>query len=172
MLNATPTAPTAKKLPGLIDSKHLLTMLFGAETVCKLRKEPLTPKDCVVVASYRDNNSSVRRLLTCDLAFANSAGAALSAIPAPAANNATKSGKLAENVLENLSEVMNIAVTLLIESFGGRLELASVVLIKDVSPQILAALSAPADQRVKIDVAIPRYEPGRIDLVAVDIPPA
>jgi hypothetical protein len=170
MLNTTPVSPSAKKLPGLTDSKHLLTMLFGADTVCKLRKEPLSAKDCVVVASYRENNGRIRRLLACDLAFANSAGAALSAIPPTAANNATKAGKLAENVLENLFEVMNIAVNMLIESFGGRLELVAVSRLSDVPAELLDALSS--DQRVKIDIAIPRYEPGRLDLIAVDFLPA
>lgn len=158
--------PTAKRLPSLIDCKRLLVMLFGEDTVCKLRKDPLPTKDCVIVASYRDNSGTVRRLLVCDLAFANSAGASLSAIPPAAANKATKSGKLAENVLENLSEVMNIAVNMLIESFGSRLELASVSRLNDLTPEIQAALKSV--QRAKIDIAIPRYEPGRMDLIAVE----
>jgi hypothetical protein len=169
MLN-TSTITSPKKLPGLIDSKHLLTMLFGSDTVCKLRKDPLVAKDCEFAALYRDNSGSIRRLLSCDLAFANSAGAALSAIPAPTANNATKSGKLADNVVENLSEVMNIAVNLLIESFGGRLELASVKRSHEFTPEIIAALKS--DQRAKLDISIPRYETGRLDLIAVEIPPA
>ncbi len=163
MLNTT--KPVAKKLPGLIDSKHLLTMLFGPDTVCTLRKVALAPADCVIVASYHDNNGALQRLVTCDLAFVNSAGAALSAIPPAAANNATKAKRIADNVLDNLSEVMNIAVNMLIESFGARLELASVSRIAEVTPAVLAALSA--DQRVKIDVTIPRYDMGRLDLISV-----
>ena len=167
MINTAPTTPVAaKRLPGLIDSKRLLTMLFGNDTVCTLRKVGIPAEECVVVASYHDNAGTLQRLVTCDLAFANSAGAALSAIPAASANSATKSGKMAENVLENLFEVMNIAVNLLNESFGARLELSSVSKLADLPPETLAALNSP--QRAKIDVAIPKYEQGRLDLISVD----
>ena len=140
-------------------------MLFGSDTVCSLRKVAIPPQECAVVASYTDNEGVVKRLLTCDLAFANSAGASLSAIPAPAAISASKAGRLAENVVENLYEVMNIAVNLLIDSFGARLELASVSRLSELTPELLAALKS--DQRVKLDVSIPRYELGRLDLIAV-----
>ena len=159
-------SPGSKKLPGLIDSKHLLTMLFGTDTVCTQRKEPISVENCVIVASYQDNEGKLQRLIACDLAFANSAGAALSAIPAAAANRETKAGRFAENILDNLSEVMNIAVNLLNESFGARLELSSVSQSSGLTPEVLNALKS--SQKVKIDVTIPRYELGRIDLIAVE----
>ena len=156
----------AKRLPALIDARHLLTMLFGPETTCSLRREAIPADHCVIVACYRDNDGVLRRLLACDLSFANSAGAALSAIPPAVANRETKAGRFADNVLENLSEVMNIAVNLLTESFGARLELASVVPSGELTAEMLSALKSP--QKVKIDVSIPRYELGRLDLIAVE----
>ena len=155
------------KLPGLIDSRHLFTLLFGTETICRTRKEHIPAEETAVVASYRDNEGTIRRLVVCDLALANSAGAALSAIPPTGTNNSTKAGKLAENVIENLSEVMNIAVNMMIESFGSRLELASVEHLSQLHPNTLAALSS--EQRSKFDVIIPKYEPGRLDIMAVEI---
>lgn len=68
-------------------------------------------------------------------------------------------------MIENLSEVMNIAVNLLIDSFGSRLELESVVPIKDISPQTRNALSS--GQRLKLDITIPRYDPGRFDIISL-----
>ena len=162
MLNA---ALPPRRLPSVREAVPLLTMLFGTDIDCKPRKEPLAAKDCMVVATYSDNTGKIQRLLACDLAFANSAGAALSAIPPAAANNATKAGKLADNVVENLSEVMNVAVNLLIESFGSRLELISVLNVADATPQTIAALSSA--QRVKIDITIPRYDVGRLDIISV-----
>jgi hypothetical protein len=164
-MNST-TLPVAKKLPGLIESKRLLTMLFGSETVCSLRKEAIPVENCAIVASYNDNEGKLQRLIVCDLAFANSAGAALSAIPAAVANRETKAGRFAENVLENLSEVMNIAVNMLNESFGGRLELSSVSQSSGLASEIVGAIKS--SHKVKIDVTIPRYELGRIDLIAVE----
>lgn len=159
------TNPVVKKLPSLFDSRHLFTMLFGPDTVCTSRKIALTSEECAIVASYHDNQGVIKRLLVCDLAFANSAGAALSAIPPTAANNATKAGRVDNNILDNLSEVMNVAVNLFTDSFGARLELASVSRLADVAPQVQAALTSV--QRVKVDVAIPRYDLGRVDLIAV-----
>jgi hypothetical protein len=152
-------------LPGLTETTRLFAMLFGQDIVCNQRKESLSLKDCAIVAAYRDNEGAIKRILTCDIAFANSAGAALSAIPAGAANGATKAGEIPENIIGNLSEVMNVAVNLFTESFGGRLELEGVTLTRDLSAEQKSALAAK--QRVKIDVAIPRYNPGRVDLIAV-----
>lgn len=155
----------AASFPELIDITHLFTMLFGNDTTCTKRKVPLPKNESVIVATYRDNCGAIRRLLTCDLVFANSAGAALSAIPAGTANEAIKSGELPENVFMNLSEVMNIAVNLFAESFGGRLELECVARQSELSTETLAAMASP--ERLKVDVIIPRYQTGRIDLIAV-----
>ena len=125
----------ATTLPSLDDVTGLLTMLFGPETICKSGKASLPPQSCAIVATYHDNDGTIKRLLTCDLAFANSAGAALSMIPPGAASDATKSGQVPDNILANLSEVMNIAVNLFIDSFGGRLELASVSRLSDLTPE-------------------------------------
>ena len=116
----------AAMLPRLSDVTHLFAMLFGPETVCTRRMLALSDKESTIVAAYRDNCGVIRRVLTCDIAFANSARAALSAIPRGSANEAIKSGDVPENIFMNLSEVMNIAVNLFTESFGGRLELLRV----------------------------------------------
>lgn len=157
--------PVAKKLPGLIQTTHLFRMLFGADTVCKSRTASLTARDYAIVASYHDNEGVIKRLLVCDYSFANFAGAALSAIPVATATSAIKAGTVADNILENLAEVMNVAVNLFIDSFGGRLELESVLRVADLSPETLAALQS--DHRVRIEVAIPKYGSGKVDLISI-----
>lgn len=152
-------------LPSVTDVNYLFAMLFGHETVCKTRKVALPANDTVIVASYLDNEGRIKRLLTCDMSFANSAGAALSAIPAGAANDAIKAGEVPANIMANLSEVMNVAVNLFTDSFGGRLELAAVARQADLTPEAKAALAST--QRVRIDVSIPRYIVGRVDLIAI-----
>ncbi|MCX7421908.1 MAG: hypothetical protein NT013_20495 [Planctomycetia bacterium] len=152
-------------LPTLNDVNGLFTMLFGHDTTCKQGKAPLPPDACAIVAIYNDKDGAAKRLLTCDLAFANSAGAALSMIPPGAAADATKAGSVPDNILANLHEVMNIAVNLFTETFDGRLELASVSRASELSPETKAALSSK--ERSTVDVAIPRYVAGRVGLVAV-----
>jgi hypothetical protein len=139
MLNTT---SSVKKLPGQIDTSRLITMLFGSDTICKIRKIPLSPQECAVVGTYHDNEKTLQRLLVCDLAFANSAGAALSTIPATAANNSTKAGRMDDSAFENLYEVLNVAVNLFIETFGGRLELGSVYPLAEIPPELSTALSS------------------------------
>lgn len=75
MINAS---SPPRKLPAARDAAPLFAMLFGNDTACKLRKDPIPADDCAVVATYRDTAGVIQRLLACDLAFANSAGAALS----------------------------------------------------------------------------------------------
>lgn len=152
-------------LPTLDDVAGLFTMLFGTDTTCKPGKTPLLPDACAIVAEYHDNTGATKRLLTCDLAFANSAGAALSMIPPGAASDAIKAGQVPDNILANLHEVMNIAVNLFADGFDGRLELASVSRIGQLSPEAKAALSSK--EHSTIDVAIPRYTAGRVGMIAL-----
>lgn len=159
------TTIVPKKLPNVVDSKPLFHMLFGTDTICNQRKSALPVDECAVIACYADKTGKIKRLIACDVAFANSAGAALSAMSPADAKDATKAGQLAENVLENLSEVMNVAVNLFIESFGARLELVSVKRLSELKPEMKDALSSP--QRVKMEVTIPKYDQGKVDLIAV-----
>lgn len=156
----------ATTLPDLKDVSDLFTMLFGEDTLCREGTIPLRPEGCAIVATYCNNDGAVKRLLACDLPFANSAGAALSMIPPGTAGDATKSGAVPDNILANLSEVMNIAVNLFTDSFGGRLELTGVFRIDGLMPEIRAALTS--NQRVTVEVTVPRYLRGRVDLIAVE----
>lgn len=152
-------------LPTLNDVTGLFAMLFGHDTSCKPGKAPLPPDACAIVAIYNDKDGVAKRLLTCDLAFANSAGAALSMIPPGAAADATKAGNVPDNILANLHEVMNIAVNLFSDSFDGRLELAAVARMNELTAETKAALSSK--ERSTVDVTIPRYVAGRVGLIAV-----
>ena len=127
----------ATALPSLTEVTHLFTMLFGHDTVCKPRKTFLSQTEGAIVASYFDNDGTIKRLLTCDVAFANSAGAALSAIPAGAANSATRDGEVPDNILANLLDVMNVVVVNLFTGklSGGRLELGSAFRLSDLTPE-------------------------------------
>ena len=151
-------------LPSLEEVNGLFAMLFGENTVCKPGKTPLPADAAAIIATYRDNAGAVKRLLACDLPFANSAGAALSMIPVGVVNDATKAGNVPENIFANLQEVMNIAVNLFADSFGERLELAVVARGKDLSPEIRDAMKA--GQKTTFDVSIPRYTAGRVSLIA------
>ncbi len=160
------TGVTSKKLPDIADVGRLLAMLFGGETRCQSRRQPLMIADAAILAIYHDSDAKLKRAVICDLAFANSAGAALSLISPGVANGATKAKKLADAALDNLSEVMNVAVNLFTESFGGRLELTQVYNCSSQPEELAKALSS--NVRTKVDVTIPRYDLGRVDLIALE----
>lgn len=151
-------------LPSLEEVHGLFVMLFGDNTVCKPGKVPMPSDTAAVIASYRDNTGALKRVLACDLSFANSAGAALSMIPMGIVNDATKAGNVPDNIFANLQEVMNIAVNLFADSFGERLELSIVARTKDVAPEIRDAMKA--GQKTTFDISIPRYSAGRVSLIA------
>ena len=152
-------------LPALKEVSDLFAMLFGDRTVCKPCQDRIPNEQAAVIATYHDNSGAVRRAVTCDLAFANSAGASLSMIPTGAANDAVKAGVVPDNILANLHEVMNIAVNLFTETFGGRLELVGVQRAVEMEAGVKAAITAGA--ATSIEVSIPRYSAGRVSLISL-----
>ena len=152
-------------LPTLHDVTGLFTMLFGDKTVCKQSTTKLPGEQAAVIATYRDNDGKIQRALACDLGFANSAGASLSMIPLGAVADATKKGEVPDNILANLHEVMNIAVNLFTDAFGGRLELVDVQRAANVDASLKTAIKAGG--ATVIDVSIPRYSAGRVSLISL-----
>ena len=83
-------------------------------------------------------------------------GAAMSMIPAGVANEATKSGIVAQNIESNLGEVLNICVNLFTENSTDRLTYSNLKLCTPKDP-------APAvKQSVKFALDIPRYAGGAL----------
>lgn len=152
-------------LPTLKDVSELFAMLFGDRTICQPFPSRLSSEQAAVIATYRDNRGSIRRVLACDLGFANSAGASLSMISPGAVNDAIKRNEVPDNILANLHEVLNIAVNLFTDSFDGRLELASVSRRNELNSEIKAALNSTP--QATIEVAIPRYAAGRVAMIVL-----
>ena len=152
-------------LPSLNDVSGLFAMLFGERTVCKTCATRLPDEQTAVVATYRDSTGQVRRVLACDLGFANSAGASLSMIPPGAADEAIKKGEVPDNILANLHEVLNIAVNLFTVSFGGRLELGDVLRTTNADASLKALIKSGGS--MGLEVSIPRYSSGRVSLISL-----
>lgn len=143
-------------LPTLTTVEKLIQCLLGNQV--ETRNSPGGPDLTKphVVASYVDDANTVQRVLVCDLALANSMGAAISMIPSGVANEATKAGVVAENIQGNLSEVLNICVNLFTENSSDRLTFSDVKVCNPKNP-------GPAvKQAVKFAVDIPRYTGGSL----------
>ncbi len=141
-------------LPTLHTVEKLVQCLLGNQVQTKASAPGPDLTKPHVVASYVDDSNAVRRVLVCELALANSMGAAMSMIPAGVANEATKAGIVAENIEGNLGEVLNICVNLFTENAPDRLTFSNLKLCSPKDP-------APAvRESVKYAIDIPRYVGG------------
>ena len=143
-------------LPNLTTVEKLMQCLLGNQVEARKSAPGPDLTKPHVVASYVDDSNAVQRLLICDLALANSMGAAMSMIPSGVANDATKAGIVGENILGNLSEVLNICVNLFTENSSDRLAFKDVRVCSPKDP------APPVAEAVKYAVDIPRYAGGSL----------
>lgn len=143
-------------LPSRQTMEKLLQCLFGDKVEVRSSAPAPDLSKPYVVASYVDDAGIVRRILVCELALANSMGAAMSMIPACVASEATKEGIIADNIHGNLSEVLNICVNLFTDGQVCRLAFSKLRVCSpnDPMPAITASL--------KYALNIPRYAGGSL----------
>ena len=119
------------------------------------------------MATYVDNEQAMRYALVTDLAFANSAGAALSMIPPGFAADSTKEGQVPDNIRENLREVLNICVNIFSSQSKARVVLDQVLCPGDDTEFDASKLRADAADVITFEVAIPKYETGTVTLLTL-----
>lgn len=147
------------QLPAPETIAKTLTNLLGRQATVKRAAAP-SPAKNPVVAIYSTAASTAAVLCVLDLPLGCSLGAALSMIPAPVASGCAKSGTIADNLLENLVEVMNVSAALLSAGSQVRLALAQVIPPgKPLPPEATALRTKPAG-RLDLDVSIAGYEAG------------
>ena len=103
---------------------EFLTNLYGLSVTVSAGTG--APESVGVSASYVDSEGAVKGHIHCDVAAAAVLGAALTQIPMGAVEDAVSTGVLPDNIRENVSEVLNIAVNLLPEQENNRLVLSGV----------------------------------------------
>ncbi len=137
---------------------RMLRDLFGKNVTQKTAVAmPAATK--VYVATYIDPEDSVVAVCACDLPLGTSMGAALALIPAGAAAEALRAGKLPAEMLDNLREVLNIGAALFV---GLRLRLREVLPPGDPLPAPVAALVSKPRLRRDLELAVPGYSGGRL----------
>ena len=156
----------------LPDAQHvatLLTSLLGDKVTAKARKEALDLESAGVKASYIDGNGAPKKILFCDLPFANGMGAALTRIPSGAVTDANKAGEVPENIYENLYEVLNICVNLFPTDPETHVVLGEVYKPERNSEELL---DNSMESVVSFDVEVPRYGAGVLCLADLAGAPA
>lgn len=91
-----------------------------------------TPDPLGALATYVDDQKTVRGMMVCDIAGAATLGAALTQIPVGLVKDCIKDKELAGNLRENLAEVLNIAVNLFPSHQSNRLVLREVSYLDEI----------------------------------------
>lgn len=160
MTTATLTLPTPDA------TGRLLTDLLGkGVTAKKVPAYTPGPKDCAAIAIYAADDKVPRAICACDAALSCSAGAALTMLPAAMAAQCARTGKIPENILENLKEILNIATQLFQSPTAGHVKLQEVVIAPaKLAPEVAALLAKPA-ARLDLELTIQSYGPGKMALL-------
>ncbi|MCA9038312.1 MAG: hypothetical protein KDA91_24470 [Planctomycetaceae bacterium] len=153
-------------LPNAQHVNRIVVGLFGDEAIARANPKPVEFGPNTVVVKYADDNSQVQRLVVCDVAFANNAGAALTMISPGVVADAIKANDVPDNILDNFREVMNIFVNIFQDTGHGHLVLGGIDLpTKEKDESTAKALAEPVG-RADFEVVVPRYGTGRITLLA------
>lgn len=120
-----------------------------------------------VVAQYIDDNDVMAAMCVADHKFVCYSGAALSMVPAAAANDSIRRNEMPENLLDNYSEVVNIMSRLLNSSTSIHLRLGKVHVVPgDLPQEVQDAMSNPSLRRDYV-VTMTGYGSGRVSMLLV-----
>jgi hypothetical protein len=145
----------------------LLGTLFDlkVEVRADTRKSDL---DKGVLAIYGSDDGVARTALHFDPTLSASAGAALTRIPASAADEASRLSRLPDNILENLREVTNV-LSRLPRTRWGQLRIQSTTsLPTPLAAPIARALKQPRPLAI-LAVTVTGYRPGLMTVLAVEL---
>lgn len=120
-----------------------------------------------VIAEYIDDNDVLTALCLADHNFVCYSGAALSMVPAAAANESIRRKELPDNLLDNYSEVVNIMSRLLNSSTSPHLRLGKVHVVPGVIPESVQEVMKSPSLRRDYAVTMTGYGSGNISMLLV-----
>lgn len=155
----------SRALPKPTEVSSLLSGLTGRSAQFKTAKPfPFGKEFPNVVAIYRTDTGALGATVACDIAFAASAGAALTMIPADVVKECAADGEMTDRISENAREVLNVAASLFNQPGFDHLVLAEVVLNNSV-PEPISALMAKPGQRADLEGQIDGYPAGKCSIL-------
>jgi hypothetical protein len=162
----TMSAPTA--LPNLKGLRDTLLDMLGRD-VQITPSEPWAPtlRDPGAVAVYIDDGWQPRAFISCCLPLSVALGASLALIPAQAAAGCLESGRLTEDLAENLNEVLNILAALFNLPDRPHLKLSAVHLPGSPPPVDISARLRAFGKREDVRIDVAGYGDGRLSVVLV-----
>jgi hypothetical protein len=161
---------TTAHFPDLAEVEFCFSTLLG-KSIRAGTCDPSTIKDAGngTVGVYLTDDGVLGALCVCDLALSAFAGAAMAMIPAAVAKTAVSSGRLPENILEILSEILNIAVSLFNKEGHPHLALKRILKPSEEWPDDIKNLWNSATSHSNYRLDIPDYGAGRVTLITAPI---
>ena len=159
----------ATPLPTAVETRDLLVALLGREvevTVGAAAVNPAAPGGAVV-GSFVDDALRLRALVVMDLALAANSGAAIALVPARSARLAVESGYLTPSLVENASEILNVAATLFHHDGAPHVRLDATYLPNEMLPSDIAQWVLAYVRRLDLEVSIVGYDSGRLSLLVL-----
>lgn len=158
----------AVHLPGPFEVRELLADLLqkqvSVETSAPLAPGPFRP---ATIAVYVDDSLLVRALICMDLPLSAATGAAIGLVPPTVAREAVEAAALNPLLNENLSEVLNIAVTLFNTADSEHLRLYAVHPTGPPPPPDVHGMALTLGRRLDLAVDVPGYGDGAMSTVIV-----
>ncbi len=159
--------PGTYHLPKVEEVSSLLADLIGKEAPTKANAAWVPPAaGPLTIATYTNNSGELGVVCVCDLAVGGSIGAILTRVPASLVTEGVKAGKLADNLMENLKEVLNIFSSIINSATTPHLAFKDVILVPPALPADLAALIAKPAARLDLDIQVPGYSKGLVSFYA------
>lgn len=143
----------------------LLSCLVGRKVSARAGAR-LAPDGARSLATYVDADGAVLFAALTDLPFLAGFGAALALIPSSVVDEAVRSGKPSEVLVENAQEVLNVAASLFNDvAYATHVKLRALTVGGAMAD--VRATVAKAAARLDLDVDLAGYPRGRLTFVAI-----
>ncbi len=115
-----------------------------------------------IVGVYKRDDEVIAGLVVMDIPLAANAAAALVLIPPGVAGESARSGKLSENLLENVKELLNVCSRLFVGPGTPHVRMKATCLVPPAAPPEIAGFLAKPNSRMDLELSIPGYAGGRM----------
>jgi hypothetical protein len=151
--------------PNMFVRDMLLDMLGRDVKVGPSEPWAPTPLDPGAVAVYVDDGMRLGALISCSLELAVALSASIALIPARAAAECVEEGRLTEDMVENLNEVLNIMAALFNRGDKPHVKLYALHVPGKPPPDDLSVPLRAFGKRSDLKIEVAGYGSGRLSVV-------
>jgi hypothetical protein len=160
--------PAASPLPPNMVVRDMLMDMLGRDvTVGPSAPWLPTPRDPGAVAVYVDDGMRLGALISCSLALSVALSASIALISARTAASCVQEGRLTEDMVENLHEVLNILAALFNRADRPHVKLYALHVPGTPAPAGLSGQLRAFGKRLDLKIEVAGYGSGQLSLVLV-----